>query len=386
MKKKVIYILAVSLLAAAAFSGTASADQLPTNEKAQTPRNTIGQVVTIETDHFVIERNGEQQAILINEETRFRSKPGESPPGYDQLATGMWVAVRGTPGETGDLIAVLVILLPEDFSPDSLRGERFLGEVTKVNNGQNSFTVITRAEEEITVFTDEKTRFLNGISELKDLEHGSQVGVVAVEQQDGSLLAKLVAGAKLNQRPSTNRVSGKVETLTNDALTLLMRGDNSQTFTITTETKFRSLDGSISELAELQSGDIVVVLFEGDPDSDLVALNVIAAGEKLSQAVKTLQRAGGEVQSAGGSHLTINTPSGETLNFTVGENVRIRGLGGETALNELKNGMRVMVLYNTDQEGNLVARAILVGEGDKPFSGKPDPQNSLHRDQDSPLP
>jgi hypothetical protein len=137
------------------------------------------------------------------------------------------------------------------------------------------------------------------------------------------------------------------------------------------DTKFRSLDGSIEDIQDLESGHVVVVIFEGDETTGYTALGVISSGEALNRAINNLQRVAGEVQSAGGSHLTIQTASGERIDLIVGENIRIRGINGEAELNDLKNGMRVVVLYNIDEDGNSVARVILFGERDNtPSSGR----------------
>jgi hypothetical protein len=65
----------------------------------------------------------------------------------------------------------------------------------------------------------------------------------------------------------------------------------------------------------------------------------------------------GTLQSAGGSHLTISAGD-EKINFTVDENTRFRGRGIED-LNDLKNGMKVLVLY-LEKDETLVAKGILV--------------------------
>jgi hypothetical protein len=79
----------------------------------------------------------------------------------------------------------------------------------------------------------------------------------------------------------------------------------------------------------------------------------------LDQALLNLSRAWGEVQSAGGTHLTLQTASGETLTFSVDEHTRLRGQGIEE-LEDIKNGMKALVLYKTEADGSLLAKAILV--------------------------
>lgn len=364
MFKKILSAVSIFLVATSLFAGVASANELDPGDEERTKSLTVGQVVSVGNDLFSIEKiNGDQLSVQVSENTQFRSRSGDSELGIEDLSVGMWVAVPGRPDEEGGIIARFVILLPEDFNPDSLRGRRVMGEVTHINNGQDTFTLEIRSGDEITFHVNEHTRYINGLTELKDLNKGIKVGVLAVAQQGGDPLAKVVALVNADQELSRKRLAGKVESVSPELLSLTVRGGQTVDFILTAETQFNSLDGSVGTLQDLESGHVVVVIYEGDEASGLTALNVIASGEKLNQAINNLKRVGGEVQSAGGSHLTIQTHSGERLDFTVAENVRIQGVSGKADLNDLKNGMRVVVLYHPDESGNLVARVIFFGDG-----------------------
>jgi hypothetical protein len=365
MNKKIIAIVLIILLATAVFVGTASANQLQPDDTGRNSHLTIGQIVELSENHFIINKpDGDQITVEVTENTCFHSRAEDQGVGFDDLSVGIWVAVAGQPDEVGKIIARLVVLLPEDFDPEAVRGRRVSGEVTHINNGQDTFTIAIRSGDEITFDVDDSTRYLNGLGELKDLEKGMKVGVLAVAQQEGNPLAKVVVAVELDPNYSRERLAGKVDTVSPESLTLIVRGGGAQSFAVMADTQFRSLDGSIEDIQDLESGHVVVVIFEGDETTGYTALGVISTGEALNQAINNLQRAGGEVQSAGGSHLTILTESGERMDFIVGENIHVRGINGEADLNDLKNGMRVMVLYNTDEDGNLVARVIFFGERD----------------------
>lgn len=362
MHKKLITALTIVLVAAAAFAGIASANPLQPGEEGFNQRLAIGQILSINGDDFIIEKpNGGQAVVQVTENTRYHIRGGEEEIGFEGLSAGMWVAVAGRPDDSGSITALVVVLLPEDFDPEAMRSRRVLGEVTHVNNGQDTFTILLRSGDQITFDVDDSTRYLHGLVELKDLEKGMQVGVLAAAQQDDNPLAKVVAEVDPTQIPH-RRLAGKVESVSPESLSLSIRGGQTQTFVLNEETKFRSLDGSIEDIQDLESGYVVVVVFEGDETNGLTALNVVATGEALNRALHNLQRVGGEVQSAGGSQLTILTHTGEKMDFTVGENVHIRGTSGEADLNDLKTGMRVVVLYHTADDGTLAARMILFGE------------------------
>lgn len=367
MDKRIFPAVMIVLLVAAVFVGTVSAKQRQVEVENRKQPFTIGQVISVENSQFAIEKpDGNQVMVQVIENTRFQSRVEQQEVGFEDLYDGVWVAVIGRTDENGVITANLVVLLPEDFDPEAHHGRRVMGEVTQINNGQDTFTIATRSQEEITFQVDESTRYLNGIGELQDLEKGMLVGILAFEPQDGNPLAKVVAAASINQNQPRKRLAGKVETVSTNSLTLMIRGGRRQAFTLTEDTNFRSLDGSIENVQDLESEHVVVVVFEGDDTSGFTALNVIASGEVFNQAVNRLRRVGGEVQSAGGSHLTIQTHTGEKIDFMVGENIHIRGVNGEAEINDLKNGMRVVVLYHTGEGGDLVARVILFGERDNP--------------------
>jgi hypothetical protein len=367
MKTKLISALAITLLAAAAIAGLVSANG-STGETDNIHRPvTLGQVVHIGTEGFTIERqNGAQVEVLVTDRTHFRAAHSDSQPGFDDLILGLWVAVAGRTAAGGEINALLVVLLPEDFNPEDINLSQYLGEVTQINNGQQTFTITTRGEEELTFSVGESTRFLNGLSDFQELERGMPVYVMAIEREVGSRFARLVALAERNPAPASNRVIGTLSDFTENSLSLQLRGGNMQTFTLTEETAFRSLDGSAEGLSDLESGHVLVVVFQESENGGFTAQAIIATGEALNRAIRNLERAAGEVQSAGGSHLTIRSRSGETIHFEVGEHVRIRGRNGAMELNDLKNGMRVVVLYTVGEDGDLYARVILVGADSSP--------------------
>jgi hypothetical protein len=363
MNKRIFPAVMIVLLVATVFVGIVSAKTRKVEDENRRQPYTLGQVISMENTQFAIEKpDGNQVIVQVTENTRFQSRVEQQEVGFEDLYEGMWVAVLGRPDETGVIPAHLVVLLPEDFDPEAPHVRRVTGEVTQINNEQDTFTIVTRSQEEITFQVDESTRYLNWIGELQDLEKGMQVGVLAVPSAEGVVLAKVVAAAGINQNQPRKRLAGKVEAVSTNSLSLTIRGGRTQVFTLVGDTNFRSLDGSIENIQALESGHVVVVVFEGDENSGFTALNVIATGEVFNQAVNRLRRVGGEVQSAGGSHLTIQTHMGEKMDFTVGENVHIRGVNGEAEINDLKNGMRVVVLYHPGEGGDLVARVILFSE------------------------
>lgn len=356
MRKKISLAVLITILAALTGATLVSAEgqlgQKQSPDFLPNRRGLIGQVVQIGTNSFEVESpNGQTHQVEVIPETIFRSRQDgqEGEASFSDLEIGIWVAVFMQKIDPEDQSARLVVLLPDDFDPSNLRIKRFLGEVDKLNPGQETFEILTRNGDTITLQVDERTRFGGGIDSFDDLEKEMVVAVAAVRQEDQTLLAKIVA-AKPEDRPRLQKTGGKISQLGESSLTIQPRQGEEITFQVTEETRFASRQGNIHGLEDLEIDMVVVVVHHAGNDQ---ALAVLVADQVLLR----LQRMHGTVQSAGGNHLTINAGD-EKVNFTVDENTRIRGHGIED-LNDIKNGMKVLVLY-IEKDGVLLAKGILV--------------------------
>jgi hypothetical protein len=365
MTRKIIFAISITMLAVFGLSGAVAAEDLSVQESDGRGSVTVGQVFQIQEESFSIEKqDGEQLKVLVSDRTRFRSREEQSEASYSDLSVGRWVAVGGAMDD-GEITAIMVVLLPEDFEPGNIPVQKTAGEVAQIILGQDTFSITTRDGEEFSFLVNDNTQFRNELESLQDLEKGMRVLVLAVEQEDGSLLARVVAKAENLRRTDSQKAAGLLDEFDGNSLTIQLRGGATQSFTVTGETAFRSPDGSAESLSDLETGHILAVVYQGEADGSLTALIVIAGGEDLNQAIRNLERAFGEVQSAGGSHLTIQTREGETLKFQVDETTRIASPSGTLELNEIKNGMRVLVLSTVGDDGDLIARGVLVRQGER---------------------
>ncbi|MEJ2486616.1 MAG: DUF5666 domain-containing protein [Anaerolineales bacterium] len=356
MFKKISIAVLITILAALSGATLVSAEgqlgQKQSPDNLPNRRGLIGQVVQIGASSFEIESpNGETHQVEVITETIFRTRREgqEGEVNFSDLETGMWVAVFMQKIDPENLSARLVVLLPDDFDPSNLKIKRLMGKVDKINPGQETFEIITRIGDTITFQVDERTHFGGGIDSFDDLEKEMVVAVAAVQQEDQTLLAKIVA-AKPEEKPRLQKTGGKISQLGESSLTILLRQGEELTFQVDGETRFVSRQGNIHGLDDLEIDMVVVVVHPAGNDQ---ALAVLVA----DQALLRLKRTRGTVQSAGGSHLTISAGD-EKINFTVDENTRFRGRGIED-LNDLKNGMKVLVLYR-DKDESLLAKGILV--------------------------
>ncbi|TDI87022.1 MAG: hypothetical protein E2O74_00470, partial [Chloroflexi bacterium] len=83
-------------------------------------------------------------------------------------------------------------------------GIRAAGEITGIVPGQGTFTLTSRQGEDFKFQTNDRTKFRspNGsVEDIHDLKKGMKALVVATEQDDGTLLALMVAAGQPDDLP-----------------------------------------------------------------------------------------------------------------------------------------------------------------------------------------
>ena len=377
MLKKITIAVLIAFLAAAPLVGIAAAqtDTPPGSEGDRAGgKKALGQVTSIGDSFFTTRTRNGELTLLVTENTVFKNRDG-SEASFGDLSVGRWVVGVFIRDDECNLSARLVVLLPEDFDPANIKLVWLRGEVDKINNGQNTFTIITPDGRSVTINGDDNTRWRGTLTELRDLEKGMQVGVGAVEQEDGSLLAKAVA-AGIREKVERKRAAGKVVSVGSSSLTIDTQS-GSMTFSIIEKTRFVSQDDSVNSLEDLEIGQGVLVIYV-EREGELVAL-VVGVGDGQGQKAK---RVGGTVQSAGGSHLSIRTGNGQKMSFTVDGNTIIKSKDGSVDdLNDLKNGMPVIVVFVIQEDGTLLAKIIGVGSQEKPDKDTPPGSEPPERDK-----
>jgi len=282
MFKKISIALITALLFSVSIAGIAAAqsDTSPDIIVRGRLRAALGQVTSIGEGFFTMTVRNTEVTILVSDDTIIKNRDG-SDASFGDLEVDRWVIVTARRNEDGNFVARRVILMPDGFDPADLHLVRMAGEVDKINNGQNTFTITKLDGESVTLNVDEHTRWLGALSELKDLEKGMKVGVVAKQQDDGSLLAKIVGARKEDQQGG--RVVGQVSAVGSDELTVEARRGEI-TFAVDDETRFKSRDGSVEELDDLETGMKVLVVFTVQDDGSLLA-KLIGAGEATTTTV-----------------------------------------------------------------------------------------------------
>ncbi|MGB2955573.1 MAG: DUF5666 domain-containing protein [Anaerolineales bacterium] len=123
---------------------------------------------------------------FVNEKTRYQGQLSS----LDEMQVGWQAGVAAKADEEGSLWAVLVIA---GTRPEVIKAR---GTVSAVAVGAGKFKLTKPDGTVLTIFVDENTHFRGQAANLSELENGWRAGVVAVEQTDGKLLARLVVSGK----------------------------------------------------------------------------------------------------------------------------------------------------------------------------------------------
>ena len=361
MKKKITLAILITLLAAVSLTGiaTAQTDSPPDGER----QGTVGQITALGTSSFSMTTvRGEDITVQVTDETIYKNRDG-SDASFSDLTVGRWVAGRGFHDDEGSPTAKVVVLLPEDFDPTEFQLVKMGGEVDKINNGQNTFTIITKDGESVTLNVDDNTRWGGDLTNLDDLEKGMRVGIGAFEQEDGSLLAKLVANRNPDDQKG-KRTVGQITSIGTSSFTIQpVRGDE-VTVQVTEETIYRNSDGSDASFGALIVDRWVAGVGAPDDDGSPTARLVILLPEDFDPSDFKLVRIGGEVDkiNKGQSTFTIITKDGESVTISVDD--RTRWGGTLTSLDDLEKGMLVGVGAVEQEDGSLLAKLVANGNPD----------------------
>ncbi|MGD2253380.1 MAG: DUF5666 domain-containing protein [Anaerolineales bacterium] len=226
-------------------------------------------------------RDGEQLTFQVCDRTRFRSRDG-SIHGLEDLEVGMLARVGALKGEDGSLTALVVAAGHKPEPPERFR---FMGEITQVIPGQETFTLQTREGREISFQVGDRTQYRSrdgSVEDIHDLKKGMVALVVAIEQEDGSWLALLVAAANPGQGPSVDvRAAGQIIALGSRSFTLRTRDGRELAISVDGSTAYRSPDGSVQSFDDLQVGMLALVGAKELGNGGLKAVYVVARNPRL---------------------------------------------------------------------------------------------------------
>ncbi|MBN2550562.1 MAG: hypothetical protein JXB15_15465 [Anaerolineales bacterium] len=355
----IVIALLVAVIAGAFVSSGAYAKTKEGLAQVRRPHTELGKITQVADDRFTMEkRDGSTATFLVNDETRFFDKE-KTELSLADVKVGQWVGVAAPKGEAEDRTARLVLILPEDFDPENMSGAA--GTISSVNAGAAEFTLKNRQGEEVTFLVNEETKFLGQVADLASLEVGMAGMVRAEEQDDGSLLA---ISARAGY-PVAKKV-GEITAVNQDDGTFTLktlRGGEELTIQVDEETRYRTKDGELNGLGDLQPGMMGAVLARSSGEEGVFQAAVVIALDK-KELPKVDKRAIGKVLSVDKNAFTIQARDGQEYTFQVTGDTKFRSRGGQVqSLEDLKEGMLVIVGAKELGNGEYQAQVVLAGRG-----------------------
>lgn len=290
----------------------------------------------------------------------------------------MWkFLVRGI-GIAGTVLALALPAAVSAAEDEPGAGKfRAAGEVTGVDLSARTFTLHTRAGEDLVITVTDETRFVSrqgDIQGLEDLEAGMKAVVRGEVTADGAHIARSVGVGDPGDRPDHARYAGVVTSVGERSFSIQPREGGEVTFLVDENTEFHSRDGSVNGLEDLKIGMRVGVGAAVQDDGSLLALNVLAgAADRPRPRPDVDVRGAGRIVDLGDREFTIETRDGRRMTFAVTEDTLFKSRNGQVgSFGDLEMGMGVAVGGKKSADGQLTAVWVLAGPDRPERDGRPD--------------
>ncbi len=264
----------------------------------------------------------------------------------------------------GVVVLTLVLVAPASAQSEDPRECRGLGQVTAT--GSAGFSIETRRGGSYTVVVDDQTTFEDrqgNPGSFVDLRVGGWVAGSCEREADGQLHARRVVLFEGEPQRPDLRAAGEITDVNTGAGTFSLHSLQGQdlTFAVNGDTFFRSRDGSVTGLADLEPGMVAVVAAVRQEGGPLMAL---AVGGGIPQDRPDRTRFVGEITGvdvAAGT-FTLHSFQGAGPSFFVSDRTRFRSRGDDIGgLEDLQVGMRAFVLAIQGDDGGLEAITVAAG-------------------------
>ncbi len=144
--------------------------------------------------------DGVDKLFYVDENTRYQGQLSS----LAEMQVGWQAGVTAKVGEDGQLNAVMVIA---GTRPEPIRAQ---GIIKNVSPGAGKFQLEKSDGTVLSVYVDENTNYRGQVVNFDDLDKGMRAGIVAIENKDGKLIARLViAGDPRPERPEGERPEGE---------------------------------------------------------------------------------------------------------------------------------------------------------------------------------
>ena len=261
-------------------------------------------------------------------------------------------------------LGLVGVAYAEGDAPDNQ--VRIAGVILNVDFPGNTFAVRTLNGTDVHVHVTGNTEYRsrNGsIQGFEDLVVDMRTIVVGQERGDGTINASVVFAATPEELPDIMRLKGEVGSVGDQFFTLLTDDGRNLTINVIERTRFRSRNGEVTTLGDLEPGMVALVAAVDTEDNGIVAL-VVAAGTPGGDIRDRIFRTTGEITGVvpGQETFTVQSNEGESITFVTGERTRFRSRDGSvTGIHDLKRGMLTMVGAIEMEDGTNQALVVLAG-------------------------
>ena len=262
-------------------------------------------------------------------------------------------------------LGLVGVAYAEGDAPDNQT--RIAGVILNVDFPGNTFAVRTLSGTDIHVHVTGNTVYRSrdgSVHGFEDLSVDMRVIVVGQERGDGTINASVVFAANPEELRELMRLKGEVGGVGDRSFTLLTEDGRSLTIHVIDRTRFRSRDGEVTTLGDLEPGMVAIVSAAETEDNGIVAL-VVAAGPPDGNIHDRVFRTTGEITTVvpGQETFTVQSNEGESITFVTGERTKFRSRDGSvTGIHDLKRGMFAMVGAIKMEDGTNQAVVVLVGD------------------------
>ncbi|HEY69572.1 MAG TPA: hypothetical protein G4O08_03200 [Anaerolineae bacterium] len=244
---------------------------------------------------------------------------------------------------------------------------RVTGRITTVDLSTSSFGLQGRDGQAYTFFVTGDTIYRSkdgSIQSLADVEPDMVAIVVAIRNDQGQLEVLGLGAAVVEPKPELKRFFGTVTavSLPRATLTLETRDGESITFQTTDRTNYRSRDGSIQGLGDIEP-DMLALVGAVEVDGGLPQAIVVVVAHKDDIKPQTMT-ATGEITNVipGQQTFMLTTGEGREYTFLVNERTRFRSRDGSIEdIHDLKQGMHAIVVAVEQRDGSLLALGVAAG-------------------------
>ncbi len=243
---------------------------------------------------------------------------------------------------------------------------RIAGVILNVDFPGNTFAVRTLSGTDVHVHVTGNTEYRSrdgSVQGFEDLVVDMRIIVVGQERGDGTINASVVFAATPEEVPELMRLKGEVGGVGDRYFTLLTEDGRSLTINVIDRTRFRSRNGEVTALSDLEPGMVALVTAADTEDNGIVAL-VVAAGTPGGDIRDRVFRTSGEITGVvpGQETFTVQSKEGDSITFVTGERTKFRSRDGSvTGIHDLKRGMFAMVGAIKMEDGTNQALVVLAG-------------------------